>query len=86
MALDDDRLVVLVALGGVTKEDDVVQLILDIPDPLLLCKGHKVIRDDLGVAGAVGHGAELFEIAEDDRGLQARQTNRLHLTHPARCG
>ena len=86
VALDDNGLVVLIALGGRSEEDDVVQLVLDIADALLFGKGDQIIGDDLGVAGAVGHGAQLLEIAEDGCGLQARQTKGLHLTHPARCG
>ena len=78
MALNDDRLVVLHTAGAGNENNHVVQLVLNVTQALLLSKVDQIIADDLGVAGAVRHGADLLKVAQYISRLQARQFNDIH--------
>ena len=78
VALNDDGIVILVTAGAFLEQDNVVGLVLDIAQAVFLGEAHQIIADDLGVAGAVGHGADLFKIFKDCGRLQACQ---FHVAH-----
>ena len=78
MALQDHRLMVLHAAGAVLKDDHIVQIILNITQTMLLCKADQIVTDHLGVAGAVGNGADFFKISKYRSRLKTCQFNRIH--------
>ena len=54
VSLQDDRLVILIPRGTVLEHEDIVQLVLNVGKTVLLGKGHQIVADGLGIAGAVG--------------------------------
>jgi len=64
MALQDDGHGALIACGSVLPDNDVVAGLLPVTQAQFLGEAHTHIADDLGVAAAVRHGAELFKILE----------------------
>ena len=81
MALNNDRLMVLQAAGALLEHDHIIQFILEIPDAVLLGKGHQIIGDQFGIPGTVGDGTDLFKISKNRRRLQTCQLVRDHLKH-----
>ena len=55
---------ILIAGSGITKQDDVIIFVLNISQIVLFGKVHQIIRDHLGIPGAMGNGANLFKITE----------------------
>jgi hypothetical protein len=78
MALQDHRSMILHAAGTFLEKDNVVVFILNIADIMLLGKGHQIIGDLLGVAGAMGNGAEFFKIAKYVCRFQTCQLYSIH--------
>ena len=78
MASFEGRMILQTA-GAFTEQDYIVGLVLDIAQALLFGKGHQVIRDQLGIAGTVGNGADFFKIAEHSLGLQTGKFIRFHI-------
>ena len=81
MTLDDHRGMILHAAGTGDENDDIVQRILDIFQALLLRKVHQVVADDLGIARAMGHGANFFKITKDRSRFQTCQFHSIHGDH-----
>ena len=69
--LEDDGGRVLAAGAGVLPDDHVVHLVLPPAKAQFLGKAHAQVADLLGVAAAVGHGAQLFKVLEYRFRLQA---------------
>ena len=67
------------AAGALPKEDHIVQIVLDAPDPLLPGKGYQIVTDGLGVSGPVGDGAELFKAGKHFLRLNTRQFLCFHI-------
>ena len=82
MALDDHRLVVFVAGGGIAEEQYIVQIILDIAQVIFLGKVHQVVGNSLGIVRAMGNGTNLFKIAKHSLRLQSCQFSRIHMHTP----
>ena len=81
VALDDDGIVILVAAGAILENDHIVGLVLAVAQAVLLGVVHQIVADGLGVAGAMGNGADLLEIFKDSGRLQARQFHFVHINN-----
>ena len=73
VALEDDRLGVLIAGGSFLDDNHIVQLVLVRFQPPFPGEGHQPVAGGLGVAGAVGDGAQLLKETEYAPGLQMFQ-------------
>ena len=78
VSLQNHRLVVFHAAGAVCKQDHIVQGILHIAQVVFPGKGHQIVADLLGVAGTMGHGADLLKIAKHCLRLQPGQFFGFH--------
>ena len=78
MALDNHRGMILHAAGAFLEHNHVVQLILHIPDSMLLGKGHQIVADGLGIARSVRDGTDFLKISKYCRRLQTCQFHSLH--------
>ena len=79
VTLEDDGGGVLAAGGCLLPDDHVVARLLTVGQTQLLGEGDTQVADDLRVAAAVGHGAELLKIREHFFGLQALQNRHFYL-------
>ena len=84
VSLQDDRLGALAAGGRRLPDHHVVARLLPVLQSQFLGKVHAQIADDLRVAAAVGHRAQLFKICEHLFWLQAFQNS--HFDTPFPCG
>ena len=82
MTLDDYRLVILVTLGGITKEDHIIEFILDIAQVVGLGKVHQVVGNHLSVIRAMGNGTNFFKITEYSLRLQTCKSSGIHMHTP----
>ena len=69
MSLDNHRRTAFQPLCSVFKDNYIVVCVLNIFQPLSLCKGYQIIADGFGVAGAVRNGANFFKIRKDRSGV-----------------
>ena len=81
MALQDHRLMVLIAAGTLLENNHIVYFVLNIAQSTRFRKIDQIIADSLGIAGAMGNGANLFEISKHRSRLQACEFNSIHLKH-----
>ena len=70
VALQNNGSGALIAGGGVLPDDNVVAVLLPVPQAQLPGHGHAQVADDPGVAAAVGHGTQPFKEIENSLGLQ----------------
>ena len=78
VTLQNHGVVLLHTAGARGKENDVVHFVLNIGKALSLSKADKIVRDLLCIPGAVGNGANFFEIAEYCLRLQPSQFLHFH--------
>ena len=78
MTLENHRRMVFHALAGLSEEDHIVVLVLDVLQIILLCKLHQIVGDHLGIPGAVRDSTDLLKITEYSGRLQARQSLGFH--------
>ena len=79
MALQNHRGMILHAAGARGKEDNIVHFVLNIAKVMRLRKSNQIVGELLCVPGAVGNGADFFEIAKHCRRHQARQLFCFHV-------
>ena len=77
VALQNNGGGIFIAGGGVLPDNDIVAVLLPVPQAKLLGHGHAQVTDDLGVAAAVRHGAQPFKIVENRLRLQMRENSHV---------
>ena len=81
VALQYHGLVIFIAAGTVGVDDHIVKFILLITQTVLYRKTHQIVADGLGIAAAVGNGANIFKIRKYRLRLQ---TGKFAVNHNQR--